>query len=284
MITLQDLKPLRQQILEWRKKDKVIGFVPTMGALHKGHLSLVEAAQEECHHVVVSIFVNPLQFGFGEDFGRYPRQLGSDALLLKEAKTSLLYTPTVDMMYPEGFSTTVTVTKELTGKLCGATRQGHFEGVATVVTKLFNHVQPDMAFFGEKDYQQLLVIRKMTTDLDFPIHIVSVPIAREADGLALSSRNQYISPNDRQTAALLQQILKWVKRSLRDAMPHEYPAICEAAASKLRTAGFDKVDYVQILHVPSLTPIHDRAHLDSARIFAAAYLDKTRLIDNIVAG
>jgi pantoate--beta-alanine ligase len=284
MITVQDLKPLRQQILEWRKKDKIIGFVPTMGALHQGHLSLVEAAQEECDHVVVSIFVNPLQFSFGEDFGQYPRQLGSDALLLKQANTSLLYTPTRDSMYPDGFSTTVTVTKDLTGKLCGATRHGHFEGVATVVTKLFNQVQPDMAFFGEKDYQQLLVIKKMTADLDFPVHIVGVPIVREVDGLALSSRNQYISPNDRQTAALLQQTLKWVKRSLRDAMPHEYPAICENAANKLLTAGFEKVDYVQILHIPSLTPIHDKAHLNSARIFAAAYLEKTRLIDNIVAG
>ncbi len=284
MITVQDLKPLRQQILEWRKKDKIIGFVPTMGALHKGHLSLVEAAQEECDHVVVSIFINPLQFAFGEDFGRYPRQLGSDALLLKEAKTSLLYTPTTEIMYPENFSSKVIVTPDLTEKLCGATRHGHFEGVATVVTKLFNQVQPDKAFFGEKDYQQLLVIKKITADLDLPVHIVGVPTMREPDGLALSSRNQYISPNDRQTAGLLQQTLRWVKRSLRDAMPHEYPALCEVASNKLLTAGFDKVDYVQILHIPSLTPIHDRAHLSSARIFAAAYLNKTRLIDNIVAG
>lgn len=284
MITVQDLKPLHQQILEWRKKDKVIGFVPTMGALHQGHLSLVKAAQEECDHVVVSIFVNPLQFSAGEDFGRYPRQLERDTLLLKEANTSLLYTPTAEIMYPENFSSKVIVTPDLTEKLCGATRHGHFEGVATVVTKLFNQVQPDKAFFGEKDYQQLLVIKKITADLDLPVHIIGVPTMREPDGLALSSRNQYLSPDDRKKASILYQTLEEVKGALQNASPHEYPALCENAANKLLTAGFGKVDYVQILHVPSLTPIHDKAHLSAARIFAAAYLGKTRLIDNIVAG
>jgi pantoate--beta-alanine ligase len=284
MITVQDLKPLRQQILAWRKQDKVIGFVPTMGALHRGHLSLVQAAQAQCDHVVVSIFVNPLQFAFGEDFGRYPRQLEMDTLLLKEANTSLLYTPTAEIMYPENFSSKVIVTPDLTKKLCGATRQGHFEGVATVVTKLFNQVQPDKAFFGEKDYQQLLVIKKITADLDLPVHIIGVPTMREPDGLALSSRNQYLSSNDRKKASVLYQTLEEVKGALHNAKPHEYPAICENAVSKLLTAGFDKVDYVQILHVPSLNLIHDKAHLNAARIFAAAYLNKTRLIDNIAAG
>jgi pantoate--beta-alanine ligase len=283
MITLQDLKPLRQQILAWRKKDKVIGFVPTMGALHRGHLSLVKAAQAQCDHVVVSIFVNPLQFSAGEDFGRYPRQLERDALLLKEANTSLLYTPTAEIMYPENFSSKVVVTPDSTEKLCGATRVGHFEGVATVVTKLFNQVQPDKAFFGEKDYQQLLVIKKITADLDLPVHIIGVPTMREPDGLALSSRNQYLSPDDRKKGSVLYQTLEDVKRALPEAAPHDYPALCENAAQKLLTAGFGKVDYVQILDVPSLTPIHDKAHLNSARIFAAAYLGKTRLIDNISA-
>jgi pantoate--beta-alanine ligase len=253
-----------------------IALVPTMGALHAGHLALVRAARAEASHVVASIFVNPKQFGPNEDLASYPRQLEQDARLLEQAGVALLWAPNAAEMYPEGHTTTVHVGGVSDG-LCGASRPGHFDGVATVVAKLFNQIGADVALFGEKDYQQLAVIRRMVRDLDFPIRIVGVPTQRDADGLALSSRNVYLSESERVSARALPRALVEAASAIRSGT-----AVAEAlgqARTELASAGFDPVEYVELRDADSLAPL---ASLDRpARLLAAARIGATRLIDNI---
>lgn len=269
---------LRAQIGAWRKDGATIALVPTMGALHEGHLSLVREAKSAADKVVVSIFVNPTQFSPTEDFSAYPRNLDVDAGLLSNVNADLVYAPTIESMYPEGYCSYVTVNGPSEG-LCGAFRPDHFRGVASVVTKLFMRVQPDIAFFGEKDYQQLQVIRRMVQDLDYPIRIEGVPIVRETDGLALSSRNAYLSREERAIAPILYKTLASVAEMVRSG-----EIIGEAekwGAAQLLAGGFRSVDYLDVRNASSLkrTEIFDAAV--AARVLVAAHLGRTRLIDNL---
>ncbi|NCN84349.1 MAG: pantoate--beta-alanine ligase [Sphingomonadales bacterium] len=276
MQIVRQLDPLRDALAEFRKAGLKIGLVPTMGALHSGHMRLVEVAREECDAVVASIFVNPTQFGEGEDLDAYPRQEVADAALLDAAGVELLWAPTADQMYPSGYATSVSVTGISDG-LCGAARPGHFDGVATVVAKLFNQVRPDAAYFGEKDYQQLAVIRRMARDLDFAHEIVGVPTVRDPDGLALSSRNAYLTAEQRANAVALPEAMREAATAIADG--GKVAAILEAAKAQILDSGFHKIDYLE------LRDAHTLALLDvftkPARLFAAAHIGRTRLIDNI---
>jgi pantoate--beta-alanine ligase len=278
MATVRTVEELRAQIAKWRAAGESIGLVTTMGALHAGHLSLVALARKNADHVVASIFVNPTQFGPREDFGRYPRDEAGDVAKLAEAGVDLVYIPAQAEMYPPGFTTQVTV-KSLTDDLCGSARPNHFEGVATVVTKLLLQCAPDFAVFGEKDYQQLLVIRRLVGDLNIPVRIMGAPIMREEDGVALSSRNGYLSPAERATAPLLHQTLSAVAAALANGEG------CDAASSagrfKLEAQGF-RVDYVAIRDPETLEPLSGPIR-GPARVLGAVYLGKTRLIDNVAA-
>ena len=279
MQTITRLAMLRNAVADLRDGGKTVALVPTMGALHEGHLTLVREAREKADHVVASIFVNPRQFGPKEDFGAYPRQLARDQALLEEEGVALLWAPERDEVYPEGYTTNVSVTGISDG-LCGADRPGHFDGVATVVLKLFNEVMPDMAFFGEKDWQQLAVIRRMARDLDLTrphvddIH--GVPIVREADGLAMSSRNAYLSPEQREAAANLPRAIGSAVAALTGA-DQAAPAL-ESLRGELLASGFDSVDYAELRHGHTLSLL-DRAETN-ARLFVAARIGGTRLIDN----
>jgi pantoate--beta-alanine ligase len=260
--------------------DGRIAFVPTMGNLHAGHLSLVEKARELADHVVVSIFVNPLQFGPHEDFAAYPRTLREDCAQLEQARTDFVFAPDSAEIYPHGTAATTTVqVPELSDILCGAARPGHFSGVATVVLRLFNIIQPHYAVFGEKDFQQVLVIRRMVKDLQVPVEIISMPTLREADGLAMSSRNQYLSPAERQCAPMLAQVLHKLKQGIEQDGERDLAALEAEAAQTLQAAGFATPDYVRVRDAETLgTP-------DPARpewvVLAAARLGKARLIDNL---
>jgi pantoate--beta-alanine ligase len=265
---------LRAQVHSWRQEGLQIGFVPTMGALHPGHISLVRAALAACDRVVASIFVNPTQFGVGEDYERYPRNEAADLAALDAAGCHLLYAPGVADMYPEGFATSVTVAG-LTEGLCGAVRPGHFAGVATVVAKLLNQVQADAAFFGEKDYQQLLTIRRMATDLDLPVEIVGVPTLREPDGLAMSSRNAYLAADERRIAAVFPAVLAAAVEQL--AGEAAAPVLARTRTA-LEAAGFS-VDYVELRDASTLVPV-GRVDAD-ARLLGAVRIGRTRLIDNM---
>lgn len=268
---------LQQAIRTERRKGNSIGFVPTMGNLHEGHLQLVRKARELCDVVVVSIFVNPMQFGPNEDLDAYPRTLTADKEKLFAEGVQMLFTPTPAEMYPEGLGQQTAVSvPELSETLCGASRPGHFTGVATVVTKLFNIVQPDVAVFGEKDFQQLSVIRKMTRDLCLPIDIVGVPTARAADGLALSSRNGYLTAEQRSRAPLLNQILQECREAIACGFDN-YRELEAHAIAKLRAAGFDP-DYFEIRDAQTLEDISEDT--EEVAILAAARLGKPRLIDN----
>jgi pantoate--beta-alanine ligase len=267
---------LRALLAQWRREGLRVAFVPTMGALHEGHLSLVAAGLTEADRVLVSIFVNPTQFGPNEDFAAYPRTEAADAGLLERVGAHAIFAPTVEEMYPAGAATTVTVAGVSEG-LCGAFRPGHFAGVATVVTKLLNQVQPDIALFGEKDYQQLQVIRRLAIDLDLPVAIRGVPTLREADGLAMSSRNAYLSPQERAIAPALHRALQEAAAQLRDgaAAPHA----TKQAVDAILAAGFGFVDYLELRAAEDLAPI---LTLDRpARLIVAARLGRARLIDNI---
>jgi len=273
--TSRTVADLRAHVAPWRKAGKSIALVPTMGALHAGHLSLVTLAKSKADRVVVSIFVNPIQFGPREDFSTYPRNEAGDIEKLRAAGADLVFAPNTAEMYPAGFSTKVSI-GDLTEDLCGANRPNHFDGVATVVTKLLLQCAPDMAIFGEKDYQQLLVIKHLVRDLNVPVEILGGEIVREKDGLALSSRNAYLSPAERKTAPLLHQTISEVAAAL--ARGEGADAACVAGRFKLEAAGF-RVDYIAVRDPDTLKPLS--GPVKHARVLAAAYLGKTRLIDNV---
>lgn len=273
--TARTVADLRAHVAPWRKAGKSIALVPTMGALHAGHLSLVTLAKSKADRVVVSIFVNPIQFGPREDFNTYPRDEAGDIEKLRAAGADLVFAPNTAEMYPAGFSTKVSIT-DLTEDLCGANRPNHFDGVATVVTKLLLQCAPDMAIFGEKDYQQLLVIKHLVRDLNVPVEVLGGDIVREKDGLALSSRNAYLSPAERKTAPLLHQTISEVAAAL--ARGEGADAACVAGRFKLEAAGF-RVDYIAVRDPDTLKPLS--GPVKHARVLAAAYLGKTRLIDNV---
>ena len=276
MQIVRQLNPLRNALAEFRTAGLKIGLVPTMGALHAGHMRLVEVAKERCDAVVASIFVNPTQFGEGEDLDAYPRQEAADAALLKAAGVELLWAPTADQVYPSGYATNVSVSGISDG-LCGAARPGHFDGVATVVAKLFNQTRPDAAFFGEKDYQQLAVIRRMARDLDFTHEIVGVPTVRDPDGLALSSRNAYLTAEERGKAVALPQAMQEAAIAIAAGKP--VAATLADAKARLLGSGFHQVDYFELRDADTLALLHD--FTKSARLLAAGHIGRTRLIDNI---
>ena len=273
--TVRTVPDLRDRVAAWRDAGKSIALVPTMGALHPGHLSLIALARSKADEVVASVFVNPAQFGPKEDLARYPRDEAGDLAKLSAAGAHLAYVPDTAEMYPPGFSTTVNVA-DLTGDLCGAARPNHFDGVATVVTKLLTQCAPDIAIFGEKDYQQLLVIKRLVRDLDIPVEIVGGPIIREEDGLALSSRNAYLSPNERKAAPLLFQTIRDVAADLERGRGADDSAL--AGRFKLEAKGF-RVDYVAVRDPDTLRPLS--GPVKRARVLAAVHLGRTRLIDNV---
>ncbi|MEJ2298180.1 MAG: pantoate--beta-alanine ligase [Woeseiaceae bacterium] len=270
---------LAQQIADWRQLGDHIALVPTMGNLHQGHLSLVDLAREHAERVIVSIFVNPTQFGEGEDFDEYPRTLERDTRLLKKTPADLVFAPSVDTMYPFGLDMATRVSVPgLTEHFCGASRPGHFDGVTTVVARLFAMVVPDAAVFGQKDYQQQLVIRHMTADLGLPIKFITGTTVRDDDGLALSSRNSYLSEDERATAPLLYATLSSVGTELQSGR-RDFDELESAASARLEEAGFD-VDYFAIRRAQNLEP-SDR-DCDDLVVLAAARLGQARLIDNVV--
>ncbi len=272
----RSVSALREVVAEWRARGDRVGLVPTMGAIHSGHLALVAAAREQNERVVASLFVNPKQFGPSEDFTAYPRDEAADFAAFENAGVTLVFTPSVGEMYPPGFATSVRVGGISEG-LDGAFRPGHFEGVATVVCKLLLQCLPDAAYFGEKDYQQLLVVRRMARDLDIPVRIEGVPTVREADGLALSSRNVYLSAEERRTAPLLNRVLRKAAAEIA-ARPDGVAASLERGLAALEAGGF-AVDYLELRDAADLAPV-DRLAAPS-RLLAAARLGRTRLIDNI---
>jgi pantoate--beta-alanine ligase len=272
---VRTIADLRAHVRAWQREGETVAMVPTMGAIHEGHMSLVRQARGLADHSISSIFVNPLQFGPGEDFEAYPRGEARDAALLAGAGADLLFAPNRLEMYPEGFATTVHVA-DLTEGLCGASRPDHFDGVATVVAKLLLQCLPDIAVFGEKDYQQLLVIKRLVRDLNIPVEIVGGAIVREPDGLALSSRNTYLSRDERKTAPLLHATLQQAAREMASGLAVE-PAL-ESAYAVLEAAGF-RVNYLEARDPVTLAPLS--GNVSSARILVAAFLGKTRLIDNV---
>jgi len=277
MRTVRPVAELREAVRGWRREGLSVGLVPTMGAIHDGHLSLVRALRPRCDRIVVSLFVNPTQFGANEDIATYPANEELDAARLAGAGVDLLYAPRVADMYPDGFATTVTVSG-ITEGLCGAFRPGHFAGVATVVSKLLLQAAPDIAIFGEKDYQQLQVIRRMARDLDIPVEIAGAPTVREADGLALSSRNFYLSPEERAAAPALYRTLKAVAGQVAGGTA-DCAAACRTAERDLLDAGFQSVDYIAVCDAETLQPL---ARADRpARVLGAARLGRARLIDNL---
>ena len=274
--TARTVKDLRAQVAKWRQAGETVALVPTMGALHAGHLSLIGSAKGHAGRIVASIFVNPSQFGPKEDFKRYPRDEAGDVEKLAKEGVDLVFIPSTDEMYPAGFATKVSL-PSLTEDLCGAARPNHFEGVATVVTKLLLQCGPDVAVFGEKDFQQLLVIKRLVRDLNIPVEIVAAAIVREKDGLALSSRNFYLSAAERKTAPFLHQVMSETAASLANGEG------CDAATSagrfKLEAKGF-RVDYVAVRDPETLAPLFGPIQ-GPARVMGAAYLGATRLIDNV---
>ncbi|MBO9368931.1 MAG: pantoate--beta-alanine ligase [Chloroflexi bacterium] len=269
---------LQEMFAERRMLTEPVGFVPTMGYLHEGHLSLVRRAKQECRSVVVSIFVNPTQFGPQEDLARYPRDLERDLRLLAPLEVDLVWTPTVDEMYPPGYQTWVTV-EEVTRPLEGAMRPGHFRGVTTIVSKLFNAVQPQRAYFGQKDAQQAAVIRQMTRDLNYPIEIVVCPTVREADGLAMSSRNVYLSPTERQAATVLYRALRAAEQAYQ-AGERNAERLRAVMRQVLESEPLARVQYVSCADFDTLQELDEVR--GKALLSMAVFIGNTRLIDNIV--
>ena len=282
MQTVNRIDPLRLAV-EALRHDGPVALVPTMGALHQGHLTLVREAKARAAHVVVSIFVNPRQFGANEDLAAYPRQLAADSALLEAEGVSLLWAPEGEAMYPAGYATNISVSGVSDG-LCGANRPGHFDGVATVVCKLFNQVRPDLALFGEKDWQQLAVIRRMARDLDLVLPraeaIIGVPTVREADGLAMSSRNAYLTPAERSAAAVLPRAMREAIAAISGGA--EVAATLAELERALVAGGFASVDYAMLCDADSLAPLTARG-TGPARLLVAARIGKARLIDNVAA-
>jgi len=279
MIVIEDKLELRDQLAEWRHAGEHVAIVPTMGNLHPGHVSLVEIAREHAERVVVTVFVNPTQFGEGEDFENYPRSLERDTMRLKMVRADVLFAPHIDTVYPFGLEMATTVSVPgLSENLCGSFRPGHFDGVTSVVARLFALVQPDTAVFGQKDYQQQLVIRRMVEDLSLPLTIITAPTVREDDGLAMSSRNAYLSDEERRIAPRLHATLQAIGEDLQNGR-RDYEKLEAAAVSTLGKAGF-KPEYVAIRRALDLsTPDRD---CDELVVLAAAHLGRARLIDNII--
>jgi len=279
MKAVETIKQIRLAIARQKSKSQRIGFVPTMGALHEGHLSLIRLAKKHSDFVVVSIFVNPTQFGPKEDFKKYPRNLKKDAALCQTAGADLIFAPVPEEIYPQGFSTYVNV-EHLTQGLCGASRPGHFQGVATVVSKLFNIVQPDAAVFGQKDAQQLAVIRQMTRDLDLPVKIIGAPIVRERDGLAMSSRNRYLSLEERQQAVALSRALNMAQRLVKSGKRESGIVKRELIKVLKHYAPLGKIDYLEIVDNATLKPV--KVIQKNTLLALAVKFPSARLIDNIV--
>lgn len=261
-----------------QRAGKRVGFVPTMGALHEGHLSLVRAARAHSDVVVVSIFVNPTQFGPNEDFAKYPRSFDNDKAMLEGEGADCIFSPSVEEMYPPGATTWVTV-EGLSEKLDGRSRPGHFRGVTTVVSKLFNIVQPELAFFGQKDAAQAAIIRKMVRDLNFDVQIMVCPIVRESDGLAMSSRNAYLNPEQRGQATVLHRSLECVQALMKQGENNAEKLISYGKQTIAKESSV-QLDYFEIVHPDTLAPVSDVAH--GALVAVAAYLGTTRLIDNLL--
>ncbi|MCG9737996.1 pantoate--beta-alanine ligase [Shewanella insulae] len=277
MYTTQDIAAIRTQVRQWRLAGETVAFVPTMGNLHQGHITLVTEALKRADHVVVSIFVNPMQFGQNEDLDAYPRTLAADQAALEAAGAELLFTPTPAVIYPKGMDKqTFVEVPGLSEELCGASRPGHFRGVATIVCKLFNIVQPDLALFGKKDFQQLMVIKAMVEDLSLPIEIVGVDTIRESSGLAMSSRNGYLSEAQKQQAAQLKRTLDEMAEAI--AQGQAIPNVVQHAQEQLHHAGF-KPDYLSVRNAADLREV--QAEDKQLVILAAAFMGSTRLIDNL---
>ena len=279
MQTFDEISPIREQVRAWRREGRRIAFVPTMGNLHEGHLTLVRKAREHADVVVVSIFVNPMQFDKADDLNNYPRTLDEDLAKLNGEGVDLVFTPTPDVMYPQGLDRQTSVdVPGLSQMLEGALRPGHFRGVSTVVTKLFNIVQPDVACFGEKDYQQLALIRQMAEDMAMDIEVIGVPTVREMDGLALSSRNGYLTVDERQRAPVLARTMRWISSQMRGGRT-DYSELVVDANDQLRAAGLQP-DESYIRDAATLQPVGDETK--QAVILMSAHLGKARLIDNQV--
>lgn len=279
MTTAKTIDEIRQLVRQARLEGKTIGFVPTMGALHAGHASLIEAARASCSFVVVSIFVNPTQFGPNEDFSRYPRTPDADLAVCRQYGASAVFMPSIPQMYPYGAPLTEVTILDLGKHLCGASRPGHFTGVCTVVSKLFNIVLPDKAFFGAKDFQQATIIRRMTADLNFPVEIVVCPTHREADGLAMSSRNAYLSPAHRKQAVALSQTLALAKRMIQERRPRPADVTAAMRAHIAKVAPEGVIDYVEVMDRERLCPVDSTA--GAVVVALAVKFGATRLIDNI---
>jgi pantoate--beta-alanine ligase len=272
VVTLDELRQRRSELKE------PVGIVPTMGYLHEGHLSMVRQAHQECASVVVTIFVNPTQFGLREDLSKYPRDLQRDLDLLRPAGADLVWTPTNEVMYPKGYQTWITV-DDVTKPLEGAMRPGHFRGVTTVVAKIFNGVQPQKAYFGQKDAQQAVVIRRMAQDMNFPIEIVVCPTVRESDGLAMSSRNVYLSPGEREAAVVLSRSLFYARDAFKNG-EREANVLRKVVLDTLASEPMVKVEYVSCAHPETLAELNGK--VEQVLISLAVLIGKTRLIDNII--
>jgi pantoate--beta-alanine ligase len=272
------IKETRQVVGQWKKNGESIGFVPTMGFLHDGHASLIQKARQENDKVVVSIFVNPIQFGPNEDLANYPRDLERDCALCEKLGADLIFTPQADEMYPEGRVTYVDI-EQLGLHLCGASREGHFRGVCTVVSKLFHIVTPDRAYFGQKDAQQFVIIKRMAQDLNFPVEIIPCDIVREDDGLAMSSRNAYLNKEQRKAALILSQSLKAAKAQF-DNGERDLSAIKKQIRETLQSEPLAVIDYVEIVDLDCLSPITEASN--EMLVAIAVFIGKTRLIDNFV--
>lgn len=276
---------VRELVKQWKKEGLIVGLVPTMGALHAGHLSLIKKAVEKCDRVVVSVFVNPIQFCPGEDLDKYPRTLEADTKLCEDAGVSIVFAPSPSEMYGEGqmrtndFLTYVIPPFFYVNKLCGKSRVGHFDGVCTVVNKLFNIVQPDYAFFGEKDAQQLIIIKKMVKDLNIPVEIIPCPIVREESGLALSSRNKYLSENDKKEALVLSKILNNIKLCYKKGIT-DIESLKETAYTFLNE--HHDLEYLEFMNQTNLDEV--KIADDNTRVFIACRVGGVRLIDNILLG
>ena len=281
MKVFRTVKEMQAFATELKKEGKVIGLVPTMGALHEGHLTLMRAAKAKCDFVIASVFVNPTQFGPTEDFDAYPRRFEEDCKKLESVGVDAVFHPEASEMYPKGYCTYVTVDGDITHKLCGAQRPIHFRGVATVVTKLMNITRADEAFFGQKDAQQVVVVRRFVSDLNIPIHINMVPIVREESGLARSSRNAYMSADEKAKAVILSQSLKKAKAAF-EAGEKDVETLKKIVRDNLETEPLATIDYVDLFSFPALEPI--TTVNDESLLAIAVKIGKTRLIDNVILG